>query len=161
MPKRTRREPPPSPEPEPGSSAHTSYEESVKALAAENQAHRESVARRFEPVLNAYLQTQAPETAEQKKALAQRVSADLKRLGLGVQHPDTDQPCTLLTASGKANRLGFFLLKPKGGKKAVVVRASLSDLLPLRLMPDTARREPLTEWRARRKGGGQGSPRKP
>jgi hypothetical protein len=159
MPRHKRQEPP-SPEPEPGA-AGAAYEALLEALAAENQAHKESLVRRFEPVLNAYLQTQSPETAEQKKELAQRVSADLKRLGLGIQHPDTDQPCTLLTASGKANRLGFFLLKPKGGKKAVAVRTSLSDLLPLRLMPDTPRREPLAEWRDRRKDGGQGSPRKP
>src|SRR5215831_7159913 len=91
MPRRTRREPPPSPEPEPGSAGRTAYEESLEALAAENQAHKQNLARRFEPVLNAYLQTQAPGNAEQKKALARRVSADLKRLGLSIHHPDTDQ----------------------------------------------------------------------
>jgi hypothetical protein len=146
----------PAPEPEPSAAAKTAYDELLEALAAENQAHRQSLAHRFEPALNAYLQTQAPENAQQKKALAQRVSADLKRLGLAIHHPDTDQPCTLMAASGKANRLGFFLLMPKGSKKAIAPRARLSDLLPLQLMPDTPRREPLAERRARgRKDGGQ------
>ena len=162
MPRRTRREPPLSPEPEPCSAGRTAYEESLQALAAENQAHKQRLARRFEPVLNAFLQTQAPANAEEKNALARRVSADLKRLGLAIHHPDTDQACALMAASGKANRLGFFLLKPKGARKAVIVRAGLSDLLPLRLMPDTPRREPFVEWRARgRKDGGQDSPQKP
>jgi hypothetical protein len=148
--------PPPSPEPEPGAAARTAYEESLAALAAENQAHKQSLARRFEPVLNAFLQTQAPGNAEGKKALARRISADLKRLGLAIRHPDADQPCALMAASGKANRLGFFLLMPKGSKKAIVARANLSDLLPLQLMPDTPRREPLAERRTRgRKNGGQ------
>jgi hypothetical protein len=160
MPKQPRREQPP-PEPEPAAD-RADYERQLELLAAENQSHRQGLARRFEPVLNAYLQTQAPENAGQKKELAQRVSADLKRLGLAIRHPETDQPCTLMTAAGKANRLGFFLLKPKGARKAVAVRASLSDLLPLQLMPDTPRREPLAEWRARgRKDGGQGPPRRP
>jgi hypothetical protein len=156
MPRRTRREPPPSPEPEPGAAGSAAYEESLEALAAENEGHKQSLARRFEPVLNAFLQTQAPGNAEQKKALAQRVSADLKRLGLAIHHPDTDQPCALMATSGKANRLGFFLLMPKGSKKAIAPRANLADLLPLQLMPDTPRREPLAERRARgRKNGGQ------
>jgi hypothetical protein len=156
MPRRTRREPPSSPEPEPGSAARTAYEESFAALAAENEGHKQSLARRFEPVLNAFLQTQAPANAEEKKALARRVSADLKRLGLAVHHPETDQPCALMAASGKANRLGFFLLMPKGSKKAIAPRANLSDLLPIQLIPDTPRREPLAERRARgRKSGGQ------
>jgi hypothetical protein len=156
MPKRTRREPPPSPEPEPGAAGSTGYEESLETLAAENEAHKQSLARRFEPVLNAFLQTQAPGNAEEKKALARRVSADLKRLGLAIHHPDTDQPCALMATSGKANRLGFFLLMPKGSKKAIAPRANLSDLLPLQLMPETPRREPLAERRARgRKNGGQ------
>jgi hypothetical protein len=156
MPRRTRREPQPPPEPEPGSAGRTAYDESLETLAAENQAHKQSLARRFEPVLNAFLQTQAPTNAEQKKALARRVSADLKRLGLAIHHPDTDQPCALMATSGKANRLGFFLLMPKGSKKAIAPRANLADLLPLQLMPETPRREPLAERRARgRKNGGQ------
>ena len=155
MPRRTRREPSPSPEPEPGSAGNTAYEESLEALAAENEAHKQSLARRFEPVLNAFLQAQVPASAEEKKALARRVSADLKRLGLAIHHPDTDQPCALMATSGKANRLGFFLLMPKGSKKAIAPRANLSDLLPLQLMPDTPRREPLAERRARKGGGGQ------
>lgn len=151
MPRHPRRHPrPPSPGPEPGAA----YEASLEALAAENEAHRHSLARRFEPVLNAYLQAQAPGNAGQKKALAGRVSADLKRLGLAVRHPDTDRPCALMAASGKANRLGYFLVMPKGSKKAVCRRANLSDLLPLRLVPDPPRREPLAE-RRRRKGRGQ------
>jgi hypothetical protein len=151
MPRHPRRAPPASPEPGPGADARTTYEEFLEALAGENQAHKESLARRFEPALNAYLQAQAPEKAEEKKALAQRVSADLKRLGLAVHHPDTDQPCALMASSGKANRLGSFLLMPKGSKKALTFRARLSDLLPLRLMPDTPRREPFVEHRARRR----------
>jgi hypothetical protein len=147
---------PPSPEPEPGAAGSTAYEESLEALAAENEAHKQSLARRFEPVLNAFLQAQAPGNAEEKKALARRVSADLKRLGLAIHHPDTDQPCALMATLGKANRLGFFLLMPKGSKKAIAPRANLADLLPLQLMPETPRREPLAERRARgRKGGGQ------
>ena len=156
MPRRRRQEPPPSPAPEPGSAASRAYQESIEALAAENEAHKQNLARRFEPVLNGFLQAQAPANAEEKKALARRVSADLKRLGLAVRHPDTDQPCALMAASGKANRPGFFLLMPKGSKKAIAPRANLSDLLPLQLMPDTPRREPLAERRARsRKSGGQ------
>jgi hypothetical protein len=157
MPKRPRTEGPlPAPQPEPSPDARIAYDELLEALAAENQAHRQNLARRFEPALNAYLQTQAPENAQQKRVLAQRVSADLKRLGLAIHHPDTDQPCTLMAASGKANRLGFFLLMPKGSKKAIAPRAKLSDLLPLQLMPDTPRREPLAESRARgRKDGEQ------
>jgi hypothetical protein len=154
MPRKPRGErPPPSPEQEPASAAGTAYLKLLKALAAENQTHKQSLARRFEPAFNAYVETQAPENADQKKALAQRISADLKRLGLAIHHPDTDQPCILVTASGKANRLGFFLLKPKGAHKAVVTRASLSDLLPLRLIPDIPRREALAEWHARKDRG--------
>jgi hypothetical protein len=114
------------------------------------------LARRFEPVLNAYLAAQSPENAGQKKALAQRVSADLKRLGLAIHHPDSDQPCALMAATGKRTPLGFFLFMPKGSKKAVTTKAKLSDLLPLQLMPDTPRREPLAEPRnRRRKSSGQ------
>src|SRR5262249_56657866 len=104
-------------------------------LAAANKAHKQSLAGRFEPVLNAFLQAQAPGNAEEKKALARRVSADLKRLGLAVHHPDTDQPCALMATSGKANRLGFFLLMPKGSKKAIAPPANPPALLPLQMIP--------------------------
>jgi hypothetical protein len=151
MARRPRKQPP-----QPASAASAAYQKLLEALATENQTHKQSLARRFEPALNAYLETQAPGNADQKKELAQRISADLKRLGLGIHHPDTDQPCALMAASGKANRLGFFLLMPKGSKKAISPRANLADLLPVRLMPDTPRREPLAERRARkRKNGGQ------
>jgi hypothetical protein len=144
MAKRPRKQPP-----QPASAAGAVYRKLLEALASENRTHQQSLARRLEPALNAYLETQTPENADQKKVLAQSISADLKRLGLAIRH--TDQPCILMTASGKSNPLGFFLLKPKGGaRKAVITRASLSDLLPLRLMPDTARREPFAEWRARK-----------
>src|SRR5215472_12767776 len=156
MPRHSRRAPAPPPPRQPGSAASSAYEAAVEALTTDNDAHRQMLARRFEPVLNAYLAAQSPENAEQKKVLARRVSADLKRLGLAIHHPDTDQPCALMATSGKANRLGFFLLMPKGSKKAIAPRANLADLLPLQLMPETPRREPLAERRARgRKNGGQ------
>jgi len=131
------------------SSPESAYNKFLKDMVAEEQEHKQGLARRFEPVLNAYLQTQAPENAEQKRKLVERVSADLKGLGLAVHHPATDQPCTLMVASGKAHSSGQFLLMPKGSKRALVPRANLLDLLPLQLMPETPRREPLAEWRKR------------
>jgi hypothetical protein len=125
------------------------YDKLLADLAAENERHQQSVAQRFEKALNAYLETQAPEKFEDKQALAQRVSADLKRLGLAIRHPSTDQPCTLMAAEGASYRLGQFFLMARGSKKRLVTRANLADLLPLSLVLATPRREPLTEWRER------------
>ena len=77
MPRHSRREPaPPSPHPDPSSGAIAAYQAALDTLTADNEAHRQRLACRFEPVLNAYLAAQSPENAGQKKALAQRVSVN-------------------------------------------------------------------------------------
>jgi hypothetical protein len=65
-----RQRPQPAPKPEPASAASAAYQKLLNALAAEDQTNKESLARRFEPALNAYLETQSPGNADQKKTLA-------------------------------------------------------------------------------------------
>lgn len=127
----------------------SAYDKLLADLAAESERHQQSVAERFERVLNAYLQTQAPENFKDKHALAQRVTADLKSLGLAIHYPGSDQPCTLVAIHGPANRMGVFRIMARGSKTALLTKANLHDLLPLSLMPATPRREAFTEWRQR------------
>jgi hypothetical protein len=119
----------------------------VNDLVLEHQAFWENVVRRFEPALNTYIREQAPETFEQKKALAEQVSDYLSRLGLAIRYEN--QSCDLFATRGDANRLGRFLLKPKGSGKALITRANVVDLLPFELTGGPTRREALTEWRER------------
>jgi hypothetical protein len=137
----------PPPTPQQPHDAKAAFDKFLSDLVAEKNAYWHALIRRFQPVLNAYLQAQAPETFDEKKALADQVSTCLGRLGLAIRHGQ--EPCTLMANRGETNRLGRFLLKPKGSGKALISRARLADLLPFELMEDAERREALTEWRDR------------
>jgi hypothetical protein len=146
-------EPPDVPQPRDNESDKRAYESLVADLLAKNRAHRESVRLRFQRGLNSYLAAQKPETFEQKHALVDKVSNDLKALGFVIRH--SDLPCHIVARQGEKNRLGQFLINVKGSGEILVTRANLQDLLPLELMDAPTRQEALSAWheRVRRKGG--------
>jgi anti-anti-sigma regulatory factor len=119
-------------------------EQRLGALGGRIDAFREAATKQLQAALNAYLETQTPQTYGDKQAIAATVNAHLDRLGLAIGYQG--QACNFAATMGGEHPRGRFLLVPKGSKKPLLARVNLTDFLPLELVDAQPRREGLREW---------------
>jgi hypothetical protein len=129
--------------------AKAALQDLLTELFAKRESYKQELIGRLQPALNSYLAIQTPETADEKREIAQEISDTLDPLGLAILVESI--PCNLVVSESPSNRLGIFMLRPKGASTAILSRSRLADLLPLQLTEAAPRREALSEWRERSK----------
>jgi hypothetical protein len=122
-------------------------EQRLAAVGGCVEAFREAATKQLQAALNAYLETQTPETYGDKQSIAETVNSHLDRLGLAIGYQG--QACNFAATMGGEHPRGRFLLVPKGSKKPLLARVNLADFLPLDLVDAQPRREGLDVWRER------------
>lgn len=101
--------------------------EEVSCSAA---AFRQGVVARLQPVLDAYLQKQNPQTVQEKRQIADYLMWYLDRLGLLISCKG--RLCRLAAdTGGRSGEVGRFVLTPVGSSASILTGKPLASILPL------------------------------
>jgi hypothetical protein len=118
------------------------YRPRRKSLENFSDSVRQKLATALEPSLNVYAVTLPQTTYEEKKALAKWVNAELRRFGLALRCPGTNQPCLLQAYQGNHPEIGRFrfdFVDAEGHRRQPISSANLPRL---ELMLDDLTRAP-------------------
>jgi hypothetical protein len=127
------------------------YDARRDALAGLTDAFRERIARALEPVLNEHLAKEPQSKYDEKKSLSTYVNAELRRFGLAIRCPRTDEPCLLRANPGRQTEQGRFQLEYTDAQGKRHQPQSSSTLPHLELMLDDLTRAPYGERSQRRR----------
>jgi len=152
VPEATRQEPVETPKSETANKEpEAEFDRLVGILMTKHESYKSDLQRQFEGLLNAFLESQNPDTFDQKKAVVERINKNLDYFGLEIAYEG--RACNLLAVAGPRHQKGRFLLRAKGSSSPLVQRSHLADLLPLHLIDAVPRREAFVEWRERVRSG--------
>ena len=106
----------------------------------------------FQIQVNAYYAKHAQaDDYENRKSFVKEFDDELRKYSAAIAHPESGEPCILLAVASR-DGTGRFTLENRLTKKRGGFYKSITELLPLKLVPDAPRKEGVIERRKKSEG---------